>query len=200
MRKIRVVIAKPGLDGHDRGAKVIARALRDAGMEVIYTGLRQTPEQIVAAARKYDSIVQQGSQSRSSPVLREAVEKMTAGELGDVYMARGLCYKWRDTIGRTPEEPVPAGVDYDLWTGPAPLRPFTRNRFYYNWHWQWAYGNGDLGNQGIHEMDKARWGLGKNELPRSAVSVGGRFGYVDDGETANTQLCVFDYGDSQLIF
>ncbi|MEO8521710.1 MAG: Gfo/Idh/MocA family oxidoreductase, partial [Acidobacteriota bacterium] len=116
--------------------------------------------QIVAAARKYDRIVQQGSQSRSSPALREAVQKMATGELGEVYMARGLCYKWRDTIGHTPVSPVPAGVDYDLWTGPAPLREFTRNRFHYNWHWMWDTGNGDLGNQGIHEVDIARWGLG----------------------------------------
>src|SRR5262249_27766373 len=71
---------------------------------------------------------------------------------------------------------------------------------HYDWHWVWDYGNGDLGNQGIHEMDKARWGLQKSEFPRSVISIGGRFGYVDDGETANTQICVFDYGDSQLIF
>ena len=74
-------------------------------------------------------------------------------------MAKGLCYKWRDTIGKTPDEPVPAGVDYDLWLGPAPKRPFSKNRFHYNWHWNWDYGNGDMGNQGVHEMDIARWGL-----------------------------------------
>ena len=75
-----------------------------------------------------------------------------------------------------------------------------RKKLHYDWHWIWDYGNGDLGNQGIHEMDKARWGLGKNELPKSVISVGGRFGYVDDGETANTQICLFDYGDAELIF
>ena len=85
---------------------------------------------------------------------------MRDGEFGEIYMSRGLCYKWRDTIGKTPVEPVPPGVDYDLWTGPAPMRPFTKNRFHYNWHWFWDYGNGDLGNQGIHEVDIARWGLG----------------------------------------
>src|SRR5438445_67555 len=95
-------------------------------------------------------------------------------------------------------------MDYDLWCGPAPLKMPHRNTSFgtvhYDWHWTWDYGNGDLGNQGIHEMDKARWGLGKNELPRSVVSVGGRFGYVDDGQTANTQICVYDYGDVELIF
>src|SRR5215212_4503646 len=114
-------------------------------------------QQIVAAARKYNRMVQQGSQNRSNPALREAVERMRSGEIGELYMARGLCYKWRDTIGKTPVEPVPPGVDYDLWLGPAPNRPFTKNRFHYNWHWFWDTGNGDIGNQGIHEIDKARW-------------------------------------------
>src|SRR5215467_8141363 len=116
--------------------------------------------QIVAAARKYNRMVQQGSQSRSSVALKEAVQKMREGELGDVYMARGLCFKWRDTINRTPVEPVPPGVNYDLWLGPAPKREFTKNHFHYNWHWFWDFGNGDKGNQGIHEVDIARWGLG----------------------------------------
>ena len=142
-------------------------------------------QQIVAAARKYNRIVQQGSQSRSSPALREAVERMRNGELGDLYMARGLCYKWRDTIGRTPEEPVPPGVDYDLWLGPAPKRPFTKNRFHYNWHWFWDTGNGDIGNQGIHEMDKARWGLGVTH-PTKVTAIGGKFMFDDDQETPNT--------------
>ena len=83
-------------------------------------------------------------------------------------MARGLCYKWRDTIGREPVEPVPAGVNYDLWTGPAPKHAFTSNRFHYNWHWFWDYGNGDIGNQGVHQMDVARWGMGLNFRTRSA--------------------------------
>ncbi len=95
---------------------------------------------------------------------------------------------------------VPSSVDYDLWCGPAPKKLLMRHRLHYDWHWVWDTGNGDLGNQGIHEMDKARWGLGKTELPRSVISVGGRFGYVDDGETANTQVIHFDYGDCELVF
>ncbi len=117
-------------------------------------------KQIVAATRKYNRIVQQGSQIRSSKAVQEAMQKMKDGLLGDVYMARGLCYKTRDTIGRAAVEPVPAGVDYDMWNGPAPAHQFTRNRFHYNWHWFWDTGNGDLGNQGIHQVDIARWGLG----------------------------------------
>jgi predicted dehydrogenase len=149
-------------------------------------------QQIVAAARKYNRIVQQGSQSRSSPALREAVERMRNGEIGELYMARGLCFKWRDTIGRTPEEPVPPGVDYDLWLGPAPQRPFTKNRFHYNWHWFWDTGNGDLGNQGIHEVDKARWGLGVTH-PTKVSAIGGKFMFDDDQETPNTLTATYEF-------
>ena len=149
-------------------------------------------QQIVAAARKYDRMVQQGSQSRSSPALREAVQKMREGELGEVYMTRGLCYKWRDTIGKTPVEPVPPGVDYDLWTGPAPKRPYTKNRFHYNWHWFWDTGNGDLGNQGIHEVDKCRWGLGVTH-PTKVTAIGGKFMFDDDQETPNTISASYEF-------
>ncbi|HOE11026.1 MAG TPA: Gfo/Idh/MocA family oxidoreductase, partial [bacterium] len=93
--------------------------------------------QLVKAARKYNRIVQHGTNSRSSDGVREAVRLLREGVIGDVYMAKGLCYKWRDTIGHTPDEPVPPGVHYDQWIGPAPERPFSRNRFHYNWHWQW---------------------------------------------------------------
>ena len=149
-------------------------------------------KQIIAAARKYGRMVQQGSQSRSSPALQEAVQKMRAGELGDVYMARGLCYKARNTIGKTPVEPVPLGVDYDMWTGPAPLRPFTKNRFHYNWHWFWDTGTGDLGNQGIHEVDIARWGLGVTH-PTKVSAIGGKFMFDDDQETPNTMTASYEF-------
>ena len=150
---------------------------------------------MVEAARKYNRIVQVGTQSRSSPALREAVEKLREGLIGDVYMARGLCFKWRDTIGRKPEEPVPAGVHYDLWLGPAPKRPFSQNRFHYNWHWNWEYGNGDIGNQGIHQMDLARWGLGV-KLPTRVQSMGGHFMFDDDQETPNTQVAMMEFNDT----
>jgi hypothetical protein len=120
-------------------------------------------------------------------------------------VARGLCYKSRPSIGKVsgPQQP-PKTMDYNLWLGPAPYKLPHRNTkngtVHYDWHWIWDYGNGDLGNQGIHQMDVARWGLGKDGLAREVISVGGRFGYVDDGETPNTQVCVFDYGDAELIF
>ena len=155
---------------------------------------------LVEAARKYKRVVQHGTQSRSNGAIRKAYAWAQGGGLGKIKVSRGLCYKLRPSIKHTPEEPVPAGVNYDLWLGPAPVRPFTKNRFHYNWHWHWDYGNGDIGNQGVHEIDMARWALGKNELPKKVISIGGRFGYEDDGETANTQVALFDYGDSILIF
>jgi predicted dehydrogenase len=149
--------------------------------------------QIVAAANKYNRIVQHGSQSRSSVALREAVSKLNDGSIiGDVYMARGLCFKWRDAIGRTPVSAVPEGVNYDLWLGPAPKREFTKNRFHYNWHWFWDYGNGDLGNQGIHEVDIARWGLGV-KYPTKVSCIGGHFMFDDDQETPNTLTATYEF-------
>jgi len=147
---------------------------------------------LVEAARKYGRIVQHGTGVRSSEVVREAIEKLRQGVIGEVYMAKGLCYKWRDTIGRTPDEPVPPGVHYDLWLGPAPARPFSRNRFHYNWHWNWDYGNGDIGNQGAHQMDLARWGLGVG-LPEKINASGGHFMFNDDQETPNVLLASFEY-------
>jgi predicted dehydrogenase len=156
---------------------------------------------IVEAARKYKRIVQTGTQSRSSAAWREALEWVRNGKLGKIKLARGLCYKRRDSIGKVfGPEPVPALVDYDLWCGPAPKIPLMRKNLHYDWHWVWLTGNGDLGNQGIHEMDLCRWALGKNALSPRILSVGGRFGYNDDGETPNTQFVVHDYGDALIVF
>jgi predicted dehydrogenase len=149
-------------------------------------------KQLVAAAKRYNRVVQHGTQSRSDTAVREAVQKLRNGYIGDMYMARGLCYKWRDTIGRTPVQPVPAGVNYDLWTGPAPLHAFTKNRFHYDWHWFWYYGNGDLGNQGVHQVDVARWGMGLG-FPNKISAIGGHFMFDDDQETPNDLTCAFEF-------
>ena len=150
--------------------------------------------QLVRAAQQYNRIVQHGTNSRSGVAVREAVQKMREGVIGEVYMARGLCFKWRDSIGHKPEGPVPAGVDYNLWTGPAPLHAFTPNRFHYNWHWFWDYGNGDIGNQGIHEMDVARWGLGV-KYPTRVSAMGGHFMFDDDQQTPNTMVANFEFDE-----
>jgi predicted dehydrogenase len=153
---------------------------------------------MVQAARKYNRIVQHGTQIRSSEAIKEAVRQLREGVIGEVYMAKGLCYKRRDTIGKAKEEPVPSGVHYDLWTGPAPLRPFTRNRFHYQWHWQWLYGDGDIGNQGVHQLDVARWGLGV-KVPTKVQSMGGHFMFDDDQETPNTQVTAFMYPEEKKL-
>jgi len=149
-------------------------------------------KQLVRASQRYNRIVQHGTQIRSATAAREMVQKMKDGLIGETYMARGLCYKWRDTIGRAAVQPVPAGVDYDLWTGPAPVHAFTKNRFHYNWHWNWTYGNGDLGNQGVHQVDLARWGMGLG-FPNKVSAIGGHFMFDDDQETPNDLNCAFEF-------
>lgn len=146
--------------------------------------------QLVRAVKKYNRICQHGSQSRSNSGMIEAIGHLKDGTIGDVYLARAICYKWRPSIGRATEEPVPAGVHYDLWTGPAPMKPFTKNRFHYNWHWIWDTGNGEVGNQAIHEIDIARWGLGVG-FPVHVSAMGGHFMFQDDQETPNTLHATF---------
>lgn len=158
-------------------------------------------QKLVEAQKKYNRIVAHGTQTRSSTAVQEAIDLLHSGYLGEVYYAKGMCYKWRDTIGHTPTTEAPEGVHYDLWTGPAPEQPFSRNRHHYNWHWQWEYGNGDIGNQGVHEMDVARWGLDV-EFPAVVASMGGHFMFEDDQETPNTLVSTFKYPDvnKMLVF
>ena len=161
----------------------------------IFEGMR-----MIDAARKYNRMVQIGSQGRSASHKIKATQLLKEGVIGKVYLAKGLCFKRRKSIGHEPDSAVPPGVDWDKFLGPAPMRPFNKLRFKYNWHWFWDTGNGDIGNQGIHEMDIARWGLGKPGLPKSVVSTGGKYVYQDDQETPNTQIATFDFGDAELMF
>ena len=154
---------------------------------------------MIEAARKYGRIVQHGTQSRSNPVLREGIEKLRQGVIGQVYMARGMAYKWRGTIGKIKEEPVPPGVHYDLWVGPAPMKPFARQRFHIYWHYLWDYGNGEIGNQGVHQLDIARWGLGLDTHPTRIQSMGGCYVHNDDQQTPNTQVASYQYEGRNLL-
>jgi predicted dehydrogenase len=177
---------------------------------------------MVEAAQRYDRIVQVGTMNRSRPAVRNAIKFLHEGGIGRVYMARGLCFKPRPPIGKYPDGPMAPGekyaltvgattyeptydeqylakVDYDLWLGPAPKRPFNRNRFHYNWHWHWDYGNGDTGNQGPHQFDIARWGLNKQEHPIRVRSVGGYFGPESSQETPDVQTALFEYGDGTIL-
>jgi len=144
--------------------------------------------------------VQHGTQSRSDAGWAGAVEFIKSGKAGKLLVARGLCYNPRDSIGFQKPETPPSELDFNLWLGPAPEQPFHKNLVHYNWHWFWDTGNGDIGNQGVHQMDIARWGIPGATLPKSVISLGGRFGYEDQGQTANTQIAICDYGDTQLVF
>ena len=166
---------------------------------------------LIAAAKKYGRVCQTGTQCRSHTAVQDAVKFMNEGGIGDVNFARGLCYKRRRSIGELGDYPIPEHIDFNQWSGPAKYTDpkLTRNRFHYNWHWQRLYGNGDSGNQGPHQTDIARWGLGVDEHPVSVISYGGRLGYqaeqknekyIDAGDTANTQVTVYDYGDKCIVF
>jgi predicted dehydrogenase len=156
---------------------------------------------MVEAARRYDRVVQADFDSRSSPALQQIAEFLQAGELGRIQYVRAFNYKRRQSIGQaTGPQPIPASVDYNLWTGPAPMRPLLRPNLHYDWHWVWATGNGEIGNNGPHQLDIVRWFLGKQTLPTTVVSLGGRFGYIDSGETPNTQIAVYDYDGIPVVY
>ena len=200
-RDIDVVsIASPN-HWHALGAIWSVQAGKDVYLEKPVSHNVFEGRKIVEAARKYGKIVQTGTQSRSSHAIKEAVEWVRAGNLGKIKVARGLCYKPRNSIGKVSgPTAIPANIDYDLWCGPAPKVPLMRKNLHYDWHWVWDTGCGDLGNQGIHQMDIARWFLGEMALSPKVFSVGGRLGYVDDGETPNTQFVYHDYAQAPLIF
>ena len=157
--------------------------------------------QAVKAARKYGRIVQSGTQSRSSHAIRDGIAWLQGGNLGAITHAWGTCFKPRKSIGKVkgPQE-VPASVHWDLYCGPRGEMPLNRRSLHYDWHWQMATGNGDLGNQGIHQVDQCRWGLGQQALAPRVFSVGGRFGYDDDGDSPNTQFIFLDYDPAPMIF
>jgi predicted dehydrogenase len=158
--------------------------------------------QCVAAARKYNRIVQHGTQSRSGSFAKK-VALAKSGIYGKLLVSKGYCCKPRWTIGFKPIKTPPPTLDFNIWLGPAQVQPFHENIVHYNWHWFWDFGNGDIGNQGVHEMDMARWAIG-GTLPKSVVSLGGRWvderDFRDQGQTPNQMVSLFDYGDSLVLF
>ncbi len=155
---------------------------------------------MVETARRTGKICQTGTQCRSQKGTIDAIKYVHDGKIGEVKIARGLCYKPRKSIGERGTYQPPKSVDYDIWCGPSPVLPLTRPRLHYDWHWVWPTGNGDLGNQGIHQMDIARWGLKVADIGKSVFGFGGRVGYTDAGDTPNTEVTVHNYGDKNLIF
>jgi predicted dehydrogenase len=157
-------------------------------------------QKMLQVARDTKKMLQIGSQHRSTPFKIKAMEALHGGLIGKIYLAKGLCYKRRASIGHKPDTPTPPGVNWDLFLGPAPMRSFNELRFKYNWHWFWDTGNGDIGNQGVHELGIARWAMGDPEWPKTAYAQGGKYAYDDDQETPNTLLAGFDFGGRELVF
>jgi predicted dehydrogenase len=156
---------------------------------------------MVEAARKYNRIVQVPHGARSPNGMKEAFAFAGSGKLGSIEYVHGLNYKPRISIGKvTAPTPIPRWIDYNLWSGPAPMEPLWRKNLHYDWHWDWDTGNGDLGNMGIHYIDGCRMAIGADYLPEHVMSFGGRLGYDDDGETPNTQVVYFDYEEAPVIF
>jgi len=158
----------------------------------------------VEAARKYNRIVQHGTQQRSSGGRAAQMAAIWSGKYGRLLVSKGYCCKPRWSIGFKPYQDPPEHLDFNIWLGPAPEQPYHANLVHYNWHWFWDFGNGDMGNQGVHEIDVARWAIKDSTLPKSVVSMGGRWvngpNFKDQGETPNMELSIYDYGQSLLVF
>ncbi|NUQ65191.1 MAG: Gfo/Idh/MocA family oxidoreductase [Pirellulales bacterium] len=155
--------------------------------------------QMVDAAGKYRRIVQCPNGSRTPNGHAEALDYVRRGELGKILTVRHVHFSPRSSIGKaSAPQPIPSTLDYNLWSGPAPIVPLARTNLHYDWHWQWLYGNGELGNWGIHHLDGCRMIVGGG-LPRHVITIGGRFGYEDDGQTPNTLIVYFDYEPAPVV-
>jgi predicted dehydrogenase len=160
----------------------------------------------VAMARNYKRIVQHGTQHRANGQWANMAQLAKSGKYGKLLVSRGVVYKdgsgllSRGSIGFKEPKVPPSELDFNLWLGPAKEQPYHENLVPYRWHWFWDFGNGDIGNQGVHEIDKARWFIPGATLPKSVISLGGRIGYKDQGQTPSTNLAIFDYGDTKLVF
>ena len=163
------------------------------GAHSIYEG-----RQLVAAAKKYNRIVQHGVQLRSSVAMREGIQLLRDGIIGDIYLGRACIFKWRPSVGKRPSEAAPAHIDWTMWQGPAEERDFSTRYVHYNWHWHWDYGNGDIGNQGIHETDLMLWGLGVG-LPDEVMAMGGKFLWDDDKETPETMTALLKWKKENIM-
>ena len=155
-------------------------------------------EMMVAAARKHDRRVQMGNQRRSWSGIRKAMAELQEGVIGRPYLAQAFYSNQRPSLGRGKDGPLPPKLDWDLWQGPAPRKPFRTNYLHYNWHWFWHWGNGELGNNGVHTIDLCRWGLGV-DFPEAVTSAGGRYAFQDDQETPDTHVVSFQFPDRRLI-
>ncbi|MBI5770928.1 MAG: Gfo/Idh/MocA family oxidoreductase [Verrucomicrobia bacterium] len=206
-KEVDAIVGAPPNHWHSLMTIWALQAGKDVYMEKPLSHNIWEGRQAVEATKKYSkNVAVSGTQNRSSHDIVAAIEYIKSGKLGKIQWARGLCYKTRDSIGKLTEpQKVPDSINYDLWTGPADLTPSRRNGprggpIHYDWHWFWNYGGGDISNQGIHQVDVARWILGEQGLPKSVLSFGGRFGYEDAAETPNTLVSVYHYEKAPMIF
>jgi predicted dehydrogenase len=193
-----VVIATPD-HWHAPATLLACEAGKDVYVEKPCSHNLREGRWMVEAARKHKRIVQLGTQYRSFPVYYQAADYIKSGKMGRALMAKAWDVQLRDYIGRKSDGPVPKGVDYDTWTGPAPMLPFNENRFHYKWHWHWNYGTGDAGNDGVHQIDLARWMLGV-EAPNEVHGFGRKIFFDDDQITPDTMNITFNYQDKAIIF
>jgi predicted dehydrogenase len=193
-----VIIATPD-HWHAPAAILACAAGKDVYVEKPVSHNLREGRLLVEAARKYNRVVQAGMQSRSRPSTIKAVEIAHSGKLGKTLMAKAWNSQQRDDIGKKTNVPAPPGVEYDTWVGPAEMIPFNENRFHYKWHWHWNFGTGDMGNDGAHQIDQARWALGV-DLPKRVSGSGAKYYFQDDQQTPDTMNITFDYGDKGLIW
>lgn len=183
---------------HSLGAIWACQAGKDVYVEKPMSHNVFEGRQLVEVAKQSGRVVMVGTQRRTEKDWNRAIQRLREGVIGDLYMARALCFKNRDSIGIQPDGTPPDTLDWNLWQGPAAERAYNPNYVHYNWHWFWAYGNGDMGNQGVHQMDVALWGLGQR-WPVRVGCMGGRYTYEDQGETPNTQVATFQYDDGTML-
>jgi predicted dehydrogenase len=176
------------------------QAGKDVYVEKPLSHVVQEGRRVIEAAEKYGRLLQHGTQQRSSTGRASEIAAVQSGEYGKLLVSKGYCCKPRWSIGRKPITKPPGELDFNLWLGPAPEQPYHGNLVHYNWHWFWDFGNGDIGNQGIHEMDVARWAIPGATLPSRVWSLGGRFAEGDQGQTPNMQMAVMEFGDVHLVF
>jgi predicted dehydrogenase len=193
-----VVIATPD-HWHTPAAILACDAGKDVYVEKPISHNIREGRLIIDAARRNQRIVQHGTQSRSIPAIMRAIDFVRSGGIGKILMAKAWDVQLRDDIGHKPDGPVPDGVDYELWLGPAPWIPFNENRFHYTWHWHWHFGTGDAGNDGVHQIDIARWALGAS-YPKIVSGMGRKVFFDDDQQTPDTMNVIFDYGDKAMIW
>jgi predicted dehydrogenase len=193
-----VVIATPD-HWHTPAALMACDAGKDVYLEKPCSHNLREGKLLVDTVRRTKRIVQHGTQSRSREITRQAIDYVHSGKIGKVVMAKAWDVQKRDDIGHKPDSPVPPGVDYDTWVGPALMMPFNENRFHYTWHWHWNFGTGDAGNDGAHQIDMARWALGV-ETPLEAAGTGGKLFFDDDQQTPDTINATFKYPGKMLMF